>query len=213
MKGALKLIKGKGYLTSFNPTTAAEYLLEIKTEISKLDQDNLDFSILANIFDLIQAWGGITGRTPYVLNRGKKYSSRENYDSWKEYYLQGVINAQNGLPVDALKEWIKIDGIGASFAPKHLRFWTNQYPVLDSRISVLLCGSKRLLQNPECYAEFLSLISELSIKFELTPLETETSLFAFSKNYFVNDKLKFSSNKSEDRTDSHIADILVSLNT
>jgi hypothetical protein len=57
------------------------------------------------------------GRYPYV--RGK----RTGYD-WKDYFYDGVKNARDDKPVQAINKWLKIDGIGKSFASKHLRFWT-----------------------------------------------------------------------------------------
>lgn len=189
MQAALTLIQGKGYLLDFNPTSAVDYSIQISKEISAFNSTNPDFSRLARIFDLIQAWGGRTGRTPYVIKKGNSQSSRDLFSSWRESYLNGVISIQNENPVEALKHWSLISGLGSSFAPKHLRFWSNKYPVLDTRISLLLTGSKRLLRKPEYYDDFLKLISQLAERYGSNILETEKALFAFSQNYFKNDKL------------------------
>jgi hypothetical protein len=189
MKAALTLIQGKGYLLDFSPKSAVDYSIQISNEISSFNLTNPDFSRLARIFDLIQAWGGRTGRTPYVIKKGNSQSSRDLFSSWRESYLKGVISIQNENPVEALKYWALINGLGSSFAPKHLRFWSNKYPVLDTRISLLLTGSKRLLRKPEYYDDFLLLISQLAEKYGSDILETEKALFAFSQNYFKNDKL------------------------
>jgi len=189
MKAALTLIQGKGYLLDFYPKSAADYSTEISNEISSFNAINPDFSRLSRIFDLIQAWGGKMGKTPYVLKKGNSQSSRDRFSSWRESYLNGVISIQNENPVEALKHWTLINGLGSSFAPKHLRFWSNTYPVLDTRISLLLTGSKRLLRKPEYYDEFLQLISQLAERYGSNILETEKALFAFSQNYFKNDKL------------------------
>jgi len=157
--------------------------------ISSFNAINPDFSRLSRIFDLIQAWGGKMGKTPYVLKKGNSQSSRDRFSSWRESYLNGVISIQNENPVEALKQWSLIKGLGSSFAPKHLRFWSNKYPVLDTRISLLLTGSKRLLRKPEYYDDFLQLISLLAERYVSDILETEKALFAFSQNYFKNDKL------------------------
>ena len=189
MKAALTLIQGKGYLLDFYPQSAADYSIAISNEISSFDEINPDFTRLARIFDLIQAWGGKMGKTPYVLKKGKSQSSRDLFSSWGDSYLKGVISIQNENPVEALKNWALINGLGSSFAPKHLRFWSNKYPVLDTRISLLLTGSKRLLRKPEYYDDFLQLISQLAERYGSDILETEKALFAFSQNYFKNDKL------------------------
>jgi len=189
MKAALTLIQGKGYLLDFFPKSAKDYSIEISNEISSFDTINPDFSRLSRIFDLIQAWGGKMGKTPYVFKKGNSQSSRDHFSSWRESYLKGVISIQNENPVEALKYWALINGLGSSFAPKHLRFWSNKYPVLDTRISLLLTGSKGLLRKPEYYDDFLQLISQLAERYGSDILETEKALFAFSQNYFRNDKL------------------------
>lgn len=189
MKAALTLIQGKGYLLDFHPKSAADYSTDILNEISSFNTSNPDFSRLSRIFDLIQAWGGKMGKTPYVFKKGNSQSSRDLFSSWKDNYLKGVISIQNDDPVEALKYWSLINGLGSSFAPKHLRFWSNKYPVLDTRISLLLSGSKRLLRKPEYYDDFLELISQLAERFGSDILEAEKALFAFSQHYFRNDKL------------------------
>ena len=211
MRAALTLIKRKGYLLDFNPKSAVDYSIEISNEISAFDSMNPDIAKLSRIFDLIQAWGGRTGRTPYVIKKGNNQSSRDLFSSWSESYLNGVISVQKDEPVEALKSWQCIDGLGSSFAPKHLRFWSNKYPVLDTRISLLLCGSKRLLRKPEYYDEFLQLITQLAERYSANILETEKSLFAFSQNFFINERLSFDTSKKFDSLDLSIAEKLVTL--
>lgn len=205
MKAALTLIKGKGYLNNFNPKRALDYVDCINNKINSFDVDNPDFEELSYIFDLVQAWGGVMGKMPYIKHKSLASSSRDNFNDWKDTYLEGVKFALNDSPVEAIKQWWMISGLGASFSPKHLRFWTNKYPVLDSRISLLLCGSKRLLNRPEGYQEFLELIEKLSNKFNTNILEMEKALFAFSQNFYSNDSLAMKSKDLSDTTDIHIA--------
>lgn len=211
MKSALTLIKGKGFLAGFSPRTAADYTNRISEEVKAFKPDAPDFEKLSFIFDLVQAWGGLTGRRPYVKRGGQPESSRQCFADWKQHYLSGVRSALNGDPVPALKAWQHIYGVGASFAPKHLMFWSGTYPVLDSRISVLLCGSKRLLQSPEGYREFLGLVQPLCDHFNFSLLEVEKALFAFSQNFFQNDMLVFKKGDLPDKTDVEIAQELVSV--
>lgn len=204
-------IQRKGYLLDFNPESAADYSTEIQNEISLFNTANPDFSKLSRIFDLIQAWGGQMGKTPYAHKKGNTKSSRDLFSTWSESYLNGVIEIRKDDPVEALKSWKHIQGLGSSFAPKHLRFWSSKYPVLDTRISLLLCGSKRLLSKPEYYGDFLILISQLAEHYETSVLETEKALFAFSQNFFQNNTLRFYINKEYDLVDLAVAEKLVRL--
>lgn len=209
MISALTLIQGQGLLNGFQPSTAADYSKRIKSEIKDFQLEKCNFEKLAFIFDLIQAWGGRTGRSPYVKRNGRAKTSRECFQDWKEHYLDGIRFAVSGDPVSALSRWRAIFGLGSSFAPKHLMFWSGTYPVLDSRISLLLCGSKRLLQSPSGYGEFLSLMGPLCIQWDLNFLEVEKALFAFSQNFFMNDKLVFRKDMFSDVTDLEIAEKLI----
>jgi hypothetical protein len=212
MKSALTLIQNKGYLNNFNPNSASDYPLRIEAEIAKFNLSNPDFEKLSFIFDLIQTWGGQTGRTPYVIKRTNTLSSRQRYAEWRHTYLGGVKFALNNQPVEALKEWKKINGIGASFAPKHLKFWTNKFPILDTRMSILLCGSKRLLAAPDSYNEFIHLITYLANIYKANMIETEKALFAFSQNYFTNEALVIRDKEIIDLTDFIIAEKISKLN-
>lgn len=207
MKGGLSIIQNQGFLVNFEPTKSADYVDEIDAQIRRFKETECDYKILANIFDLIQAWGGKTGRVPYVITK-----SRFTYEEWKGDYLEGAQMALGDEPVKALKAWLRINGLGMSFAPKHLRFWSKKYPVLDTRISLLLCGSTRLLKKPEYYADFLELIAPLKDKFASTNLEVEKALFTFSQNYFLNGKLLFKTSDFEKTRDLDIAKKLTALN-
>jgi hypothetical protein len=211
MRAAITLIKNRGLLKDFSPKKALDYSVRIENEVKNFNPSKPDYERLSLIFDLIQAWGGQTGRTPYVIRKGNSLSSRDRYTEWKLDYFNGVINALEDRPVNALREWKKINGIGASFAPKHLRFWTNKYPVLDTRISLLLCGSKKLLYDADKYDEFLLLLSPLVAHFHTDMLSMEKALFAFSQNFFLNDKLAFKKMEIVDKKNIEIAQELSSL--
>lgn len=206
MKRGLKIIQNQGFLIDFQPSSAADYVIAIDSLTDCFDENNPDYEMLARVFDLIQAWGGQTGRFPYVVTK-----SRFKYDEWKTEYLNGVRQARLGNPVKALSLWLKISGLGASFAPKHLRFWTKTYPVLDTRISLLVSGGKKLLTKPEYYGDFLDLIKPLTTKFCANNLEVEKALFAFSQNFFINDRLEFKADNLHDEKDFHLAEQLTHL--
>jgi len=208
MKAALTLIKGKGFLRNFNPANSIDYSLRIRAEVSGFDPLRPDYEKLLLVFDLIQAWGGQTGRRPYIVKKGLGVSSRQRSGAWQEVYLEGVKHALRDHPIEALSVWRRIEGLGASFAPKHLRFWTDTYPVLDTRISVLLCGNQRLLRNSDGYAEFMELIKSVATAFDASVLDTEKALFAFSQNFFMNDHLVLKKGAFQDETDLDIAERL-----
>lgn len=207
IKRILTNIQKQGLLTDFKPKTAMDIVDEINSCLGNFKETDVDYELLAKIFDLIQVWGGQTGRGPYVITK-----SRYKFNEWRENYLYGALMALNNNPVGALKEWMKISGVGMSFAPKHLRFWSKKYPVLDTRISLLMCGSRRLLGKPDCYSEFLGLIEPLADNYSCPILEAEKALFAFSQNYFVNDRLEFKSFNFDTTVNYDIAKKLIVLN-
>ena len=199
-KGIITLLHNKGYLQNFKPNSNSDFIIAIDKEISNFNIKDTNFNSLALTFDLIQAWGGQSGRMPYNLKSG-----RENFDIWKNIYLEGVINAVKDNVLIALKNWTFIDGLGPSFAPKHLYFWSKKkYPILDTRISLIQTGDTKLLGNIKKYNDFIFLIRILADKCNKTLTETEKALFAFSKNFFPNSNLNL--NKTiEDFTDFEIA--------
>ena len=80
---------------------------------------------------------------------------------------------------------------------------------MDTRISLILCGNTNLLKinknNVSKYDDFISLINILAEQFNTKSiLDVEKALFAFSKNFFLNDKLTLNKN-IEDKTDTEIA--------
>ena len=74
-----------------------------------------------------------------------------------------------------------------------------------------MCGSRRLLAKPEHYNEFLELILPLADNYSCSILEAEKALFAFSQNYFVNDRLAFKSDHFQETINYDIAKFLTVL--
>lgn len=179
MQAGLKIIQGKGYLTGFHPENAYAIISRIENEIEKFDFINPDFGNLATIFDLIQAWGGKTGRQPYLYPDG-----RDNFGDWKSVYLESCELCIGKKPDEARQKLEDIPRVGMSFATKHIRFW-GHYPILDTRLSLILTGAKNFTN----YNEFLSMLTELSVIWDCDPTEAEKAIFAFSQNYFPNDTL------------------------
>jgi hypothetical protein len=186
MKASITLLKKRDYLRHFNPKSALEVTQEIKSSINGYNFSNPNFDQLSYIFDLIQAWGGQTGRSPYIQKKGAELSSRENFENWKFIYNEGAEASKADDPLPALKLFNKINGLGRSFAPKHLMFWSNIFPILDSRISLLICGSNYLLRSIDAYNEYIEILRILSTKFNSDLITTEKALFAFSQHYYPN---------------------------
>lgn len=204
VRGMLTLVQNAGFLKNFWFKSNLDIVNSIFDHINSFNINYPDDEILLTIFDLIQVWGGITGRRPYI-----KDVKRRDIDYWKKFYFEGVNHSLKDDPRNALKNFCSIPGVGASFAPKHLRFWSNKYPILDTRISLILCGNTNLLKinknNVSKYDDFISLINILAEQFNTKSiLDVEKALFAFSKNFFLNDKLTLNKN-IEDKTDTEIA--------
>ena len=178
-----KMKKDFGISYEFN--RCDDLIDEIENSISSYKR-TLDENLAIKVFDLIQLWGGGMGV------KGFYYSGmREDLHSWLPLYLDFINKLdreENSLEAirAALHNLLEIKGIGMSFGTKHLKFWA-KLPIFDDRISLLLYSKK--CKKVDDYLKFLTdihLISEVST---LSVLEVERSLFAFSQNYFKNDKL------------------------
>jgi hypothetical protein len=168
-----------------------------------IDSPSKDLAI--EIFDLIMLWGGSEG---VKLTKNSFYRSvRKNIDAWLPFYtkfIDELLSPSSGTvdPIYALRQFGPIKGVGMSFSTKHLRWW-GSYPIYDNRIGLLLyCASNISTINEgslSLYSKYLSDISKLSNKHNLTPLEVEKALFGFSQNYFPNSNLDLV--KAPPRTD------------
>jgi hypothetical protein len=207
MQTMLKTIKKHGLLPDFSPESASDIVNEIGLSIKKFDPNCPDYELLEYIFDLIQAWGGRMGRNPYDIQK-----SRIQFDEWRENYLDGAKSALANKPTHALESWFKIKGIATSFGTKHLKFWSsNKFPVIDARISLLLCGSEELnkKKDPQVYSTFLNILETLAKQFNTTNInDVEKALFAFSSHYFFNNKLIMKKNISQISEDRLLAEDL-----
>ena len=205
----LKLLQNRGYLIDFKPKTGSDYTEIINKNINSFKKDLCDNETLANTFDLIQAWGGKNGRGPYV--KPKNNTVRENFENWKEKYINGAKFTLNNDPSNALKEWISIAQLSMGFASKHLFFWSGEkYPILDTRMSLILTG-KKLNNSLDQYVNANNLMSKLSAHFHVCNVETEKAVFAFSINFFPNSELKLNNNPI-DLTDIEIAKSISEIN-
>jgi hypothetical protein len=157
---------------------------------------------LLTIFDLIQGWGGATGRWPYIVPQGQPHrpfneSFVDSYRKAVHYLFEMQKNGVNQQLIQFANASIcELPRVGESFSSKHLLFWslglklTPKLSIFDSRIKLLMAGSSSCKPSSISYIEFLNTLEESSSALDVPSEEYERALFAFSKNYFPNDSLK-----------------------
>ena len=174
-------------------------------DISKFTDDELLI-----IFDLIQGWGGKTGRAPYV--KPAEGPTRLSWKPLSQTYRDAIrICFNEDFDYSKLlTSLLKIPGIGESFATKHMFFWSEYgprreaIPIYDSRIKTLLCLSDR---DAVDYHSFYVAMKNTAKVQKLNVGLLERALFAFSQNYFPNSTLIMKSSL-KDMTDIGAARIL-----
>lgn len=181
-------------------------LIAENIESVNAEPDNKNLLLL--IFDLIQAWGGQTGRQPYVRPReAPERNDRLYQDKLLNNYRSAIRNINQKNFKSALDNLTDIKYIGESFATKHIFFWSKfgphkeALPIYDTRLKVLLFQSLSSAPSYDIYVEALKNKSkELALEAE----DLERALFAFSQNFFSNEKLVIKRNV-EFRKDESVA--------
>jgi len=192
------LMKNKGL--NYNFKTCGEVIDQIKFAINNY-WETFNHELAIKAFDLIQLWGGKTGRQPYC--RG---GIRFDLDKWLPIYLTFIDLIKVDDIENSLKNLLKIHGIGTSFATKHLRFWGNK-PILDTRIRALLYLGKEIE-----YSKYLLDLDKLSQQFDLSVMDIEKALFAFSMNYYTNENLILKTEKKVEFKEDRLLAIKLSEN-
>ena len=164
---------------------------EIKSEIDKNSNLSGSDEDLLRIFDLIQGWGGRSCRGPYVKPKNSPY--RIEFVSFIAHqYRSGLENLNAGDIDRALTDLLKIKYVGESFATKHLYFWgrhgslAKELPIYDVRIKNLIYGRSSSVAT---YSQYIIDLRNVARAVNLQVEELERALFAFSMNWFLNDKL------------------------
>ena len=157
---------------------------------------------LMTIFDLIQGWGGKTGRGPYV--RPKAAPPRISDKSYPEQYRRAVElmfaldeNNFTQSEIDHVYQMLgKMRGIAQSYSTKHMCFWSRSLvncptlAIYDTRmVNIFQTANQGVGASPE-YIHFLDSLKETGATVGLRTDEVESALFAFSSNYFTNDSLR-----------------------
>jgi len=201
MTASLLIIQRAGYLKQFSFQSCDELVSTIEENINTAKRNNSehDDANLLQTFDLIHAWGGKMGRSPYVKRDEQGRSSRDKFSDWINLYKQGIQLAQKKDPQAALSEFCKIPQIGVSFGSKHLRFWGG-YPILDTRMWLLLGHDSKIP-----YDVYIEEINDIGNHWGLSWVKTEEALFAFSNAYFPNNELTLKKNVDSNQTDYEVA--------
>ena len=176
----------------------SELVQEIKNGIENVVNNNLfdNEDLVLRIFDLIQGWGGKMGKGPYVPFQNPV---RDQINNWIHIYQSAIRLAIQGNP-NSLREFIRIPKIGESFGTKHMHFWSKYgagqpVPIYDLRIKTLLYFTSSRIPNYQTYINEISKQAQIN---NLVMEEIERALFAFSTNYFPNNKLRIKANYSSD---------------
>ena len=163
----------------------------IASEIGQNAQLAQSENDLLRIFDLIQGWGGRMCKGPYVIPKAAPY--RIAFSSFIATQYESGLKALTSENIDlALAELMKIKHLGESFATKHLYFWGRygalgaELPIYDRRIKNLIYGKNASAAN---YSQYIRDLREVAEKEKLPVGDLERALFAFSMNWFLNDKL------------------------
>lgn len=195
---------------------ANEIFSESKEELFNDIQTRTD-SLFLGIFDTVQGWGGITGRTPYTKRSSyfkdqpelANLSARNSPEKWLSVYKEAVLLIKNGEFMKALLAFERINGLKISFASKHLWFWANYFKskgllkdksahVYDTRIARMLYGRSPESKDYDLVSELYDdIIKNKNLK-NMSHGDLEQALFAFSNTFYDNNLEHFHSDYIDD---------------
>lgn len=184
--------KKRNILTEFKPSSFLDIVNEINfcIDAAKNNIETIHVEKIAYIFDLIQLWGGRTGRGPYVFRNKDGFTTREKFltvygEKYRSVIADGLFRERKFVDTN----FSTIPRIGISFATKHLRFWCD-YPVHDLRTNLLVFGTTKM----QSYSDYFNSLERLANDYNMDLLDIEKALFSFSNNFFPNSTLKLNSN-------------------
>jgi hypothetical protein len=203
--GMITILKNQKLID--HSTTAGNITERIKAAIAQYLNDRKNSEALKLAFIYIQAWGGLSARiyTPQIITNWEAYSFK--YENAVNLILEckytevfNLLKKGNG----------KIRGLGISFIPKHICFWSGKgskddgVPILDDVISKMIYnkGAKDVQ-----YEDFINHINQFSTQKNLASSQVETALFSFAQNYWqtIHTRSKIFHNSIKDKTDWEIA--------
>ena len=177
------------------------------------------------IFDLIQAWGGPTGRNPYVFQNKPRITRPQLFVSTYRasvellYQLKDIEDyADDVAPIK--KKLEELPQVSESFSTKHLSFWSRflkncpELVIYDTRMRDIIKAANRHVEVSNItYKDFrLALLNEAQ-NLDLEINDIERAIFAFSSNYFKNDNFVLRTNPKINHPDRSIAHNLINDST
>jgi|GEM_PF-6137977 len=182
---------------------------EIKIEIERFLISSNDNSLL-KVFAYIQVWGGSSSRvyTPTIIS-----NFQEHLFKYK-FAVNKILKNEISDSYKYLNNDGKIKGLGLSFIPKHICFWSGKgnriegAPILDNVLSKIIYNEN---VSKIDYDSFISDCNEFSKSIKMKPAEIEIALFSFAQNYWGTSKTRTTQfrNKIEDKKDQNIAILLI----
>lgn len=196
----------------------AELIALIKQRINlrKCASDYNDEELLI-IFDLIQAWGGPTGRNPYVFQNAPRINKP---DFFADTYRQTIemlfklkkINDYDKDVAPIKRKLEELPQVSESFSTKHLSFWSRflehcpQLVIYDTRMRDIIKAANKHNQNSKItYKDFRFALLQEAEQLELSINDIERAIFAFSSNYFKNDTFVLKDKPKISHSDEAIA--------
>ena len=196
----------------------AELITLIKQRINlrNTPSDYSDEELLI-IFDLIQAWGGPMGRNPYVFQNAPRIHKPDLFANTYRQTIEMLfklkdINDYDKDVAPIKKKLEELPQLAESFSTKHLSFWSRflehcpQLVIYDTRMrDILKAANKRTDNSKITYNDFLNSLSQEADLLRLSINDIERAIFAFSSNYFTNDKFILRDNPKILHPDQSIA--------
>ena len=182
---------------------------KIKSEIESYLKTK-KYENLLNAFTYIQVWGGSSARfyTPSIISNFRQHQNKY------KFAVNKILKDEISGSYIYLNNEGKIKGLGLSFIPKHICFWSGKgdriqgAPILDNVLSKILYNEN---VSKIDYDSFIADCNEFSKSIKMKPAEIEIALFSFAQNYWGTSKTRTTQlrNKIEDKKDQNIAILLI----
>ena len=191
-------------------------LIKQRINLKNSPSDYNDEELLI-IFDLIQAWGGPTGRNPYVFQNAPRINKSDLFATTYRQTIEMLFKLKDINDYDKDVAPIKrkleeLPQVSESFSTKHLSFWSRflehcpQLVIYDTRMRDIIKAANKHTENSKIkYNDFRSALLQEAEQLELSINDIERAIFAFSSNYFKNDTFVLKANPKISHPDKVIA--------
>ena len=203
----LSNLKNKNLIDEDITIANIKYRIQIEVEQYLITASE---NALLNAFINIQVWGGSSAR----IHRPKII---QNFLAHKKKYRNAVdliLKNEISHAFKYLNNEGKIEGLGLSFIPKHICYWSGKgiriegAPILDNVISKILYNKP---VNNIDYDTFIIEMNVFSKSINMKPAEVEIALFSFAQNYWETNKTRTNKFRKviEDNKDELVAISLI----